>query len=323
MTGIALSHPPVPTGLGPDRVIRWFATRQAGVVSRAQMLAAGLTRSQIDGRIARGILIRMHQGVYDAGAAPLGLRGRLFAALLSGPPDGVISHRSAAVLRGLLPDRPGPVHVTSGRARRPHPGVLLHRSTTLVRTATVVDGIPCASIPRTLVDVAATEGAVAAERAWSSLSGRRALDPRRIEDELRRSGGRRGTRVVRMLLERHRQAVTGRTRSTLEDDALRMCARYGLPMPRSNHLIEVDDDTTYAADLAWVPEMVVAELDDWSTHGDVESFRNNRRRDFDLELVGWKTVRLLGHDVTDDAAETADRLERLLARRRAELDRAG
>lgn len=315
-----ITHPPTPEGLGPDHVIRWFATRQAGVVTRRQLVAAGLTAHQIDGRIARGVLVRLHRGVYAFGVAPDDFRGRVFAALLAAPAGAVASHRTAAVLRGALPDRRGPVHATVVGAHHRRRGVVLHRSASGVRTATTVDGIPCTSTPRTLIDVAATEGAEAAGRAWSSLAGRRTLVPAAIEAEVRRAGRRRGVAAVRGLLETHRQAVTGRTRSVLEADALQMCATYGLATPRCNQLIETADGGLYEGDLVWDEPRVVVEIDDWSTHGHPDAFRADRRRDLDLALSGWHVVRLLGHDVREAAPKTAARLHRLFERRRRPAD---
>lgn len=317
---VGLIHPDPPAGLSPDRIIRWFATRQSGVVGRRQLLAAGVTRHQIDERIARGVLEPVHRGVYAIGGAPRTLEGTLFAAVLAGPPDAVVSHRSAAELRGLLPASRGQAHLTVGRTFHGPHDLTIHRSTSHVRAATVVDGIPCTSVPRTMVDVAASEGPLAARRVWTTLAGRRALDPRAIEAELRRGARRPGVRSVRTMLERHREAVSGVTRSGLEDAALAMCAEHGLPMPRVNALVETEDDT-YEADLLWDAPRVVVELDDWGTHGYAEAFGVDRARDFDLDLTRWRTVRLLRRDVTVDAARTAERLRRFFTLRLAELGR--
>jgi hypothetical protein len=247
------------------------------------------------------------------GAAPLSHRGRLWAAVLSVPEGSVVSHRSAATLLGMLPPSPGAVHVTTAFPVRPRPGLVLHRSTSLRMTATTRDGLPCTAVPRTLVDLAASNGPRAAERAWSTLSSRRVLRPRTIEHELRQHRDRPGTPVVRQLLERHRAVLMGRTRSELERAALRMCARFELPPPESNALLDVDG-TVYEADLLWRSAALVAELDDWGTHGHAGAFRSDRARDFALTLNGYTTVRLVWDDLTIDGARTAARLSRLLER---------
>lgn len=308
-------HPTPPAGLGPDELIRWFAGRQHDVVSRRQLVEAGLTSHQVDGRISRGVLLRIHRAVLSAGTGSSTHEGRLVAGLLAAPPGAVVSHGSAAALRGLLPVRRGPVHVTALRPARGVDGVVVHASRALGDAPSTVAGIPCTSVPRTLVDVAGSDGEVAARRAWSTLAGRRLLRPAAVEDELRRWPRRRGSTVVRGLLEGHLRLVTGRTRSDLEVAALAMCADHGLPPPGVNVLLRLDD-ATYEADLVWHEGRLIAELDAWTTHGHAAAFRDDRRRDFDTEIAGWSTIRLLWDDVTADAERTAARIARRLARGR-------
>jgi hypothetical protein len=50
-----------------DGVISAWATRQYGVISRAQLRAVGLSDGGISARVARGGLIRVHHGVYAVG----------------------------------------------------------------------------------------------------------------------------------------------------------------------------------------------------------------------------------------------------------------
>ena len=82
-----------------------------------------------------------------------------------------------------------------------------------------------------------------------------------------------------------------------------------------NRLVRLHE-ATYEADLLWADARLIVELDGWSTHGDADSFRRDRRRDFDLDLAGWSSVRLLWDDVTLHAAATAERLRRRLAQGR-------
>lgn len=298
---------------GIDAIIRWFASRQFDVVSRRQLLAAAVTPDQIAGRVARGVLVRLHRGVYTIAAAALRFEGRLFAALLAAPADAVVSHRSAATLRGLLPERRGPVDLTTGGCHHARTGIRLHRAVGHAEAATVVSGIPCSTVPRTLVDVAGSEGAAAAERAWRTLAGRGAIQVGRVEDELRRSRHRPGVPVVRRLLDGHRAVVSGRSRSGLESLAIAMCERFGLPMPRLNHLVDTGGGI-FEIDLVWDDARVAVEIDDWSTHGSPESFRSGRQRDLELGAAGWRTARLIEQDLTIGARRTAERLRRLLDR---------
>lgn len=302
-----------PASLCPDQRIRWLAGRQHDVVSHGQLLAAGLSAAEIKGRVRRGALARVHRGVFALTAQPLTPRGRYAAAVLAGPGDAVLSHRSAAELHGMLPARNGAVHVTTAERSRGRPGIVMHRSRSLDDAMTSRDGIACTTVPRTLVDLAAQAGRAAAARGWSNLAGRRALDVRAVDAEIRRHPSRPGTAVIRALVDAHRDTVSGTTRSTLEALAVALCRDHRLPMPRVNALLTIEDET-YEIDLLWRDAKLAVEVDSWGTHGDAMSFRNDRARDFALQTAGWAVVRLLPTDLEDHAAATASKLRALLDR---------
>jgi predicted transcriptional regulator of viral defense system len=83
-----------------DQTVATLAERQHGVVSTAQLHAAGLGRGAIHLRVRRGRLLRIHRGVYAVGHRRLTFRGRLWAAVLAcgGVDVAVLSHRTAAAV---------------------------------------------------------------------------------------------------------------------------------------------------------------------------------------------------------------------------------
>jgi hypothetical protein len=66
-----------------DRWIARLATRQHGVVSVPQFLAAGLTYEGIRRRVRMGRLHRIHRGVYAVGHKNLSHQGWWMAAVLA------------------------------------------------------------------------------------------------------------------------------------------------------------------------------------------------------------------------------------------------
>src|SRR5215469_5584439 len=95
-----------------ERAIARIAGRQDNVITREQLVAAGLGRGAIAHRVGAGWMQRMHQGVYLIGAAPPTMMARARAAAMACGAGAVVSHRSAAELFGLLPEVGGRVEVT-------------------------------------------------------------------------------------------------------------------------------------------------------------------------------------------------------------------
>src|SRR6266540_4730391 len=126
------------------RVTRCFA-RQHAIISRAQALLAGLTRTDID------YLLRSEQWsspaprVYALAGAPLDHRSYFMAAALSS--GGVVSHRSAAYLHGLIDRPPRLPEITIGTSRRYRGPAIVHRSGDLIDSdCTKVLRIPCTTV---------------------------------------------------------------------------------------------------------------------------------------------------------------------------------
>ena len=98
--------------------LRGSAARQAGVVSREQLIALGFTRREIELMLKSARLIRIHRGVYAVGHAAITDRGRIVAALLAAGPGATVSHGTAAHVYTLIPSMPPFVHLTfTDRAR--------------------------------------------------------------------------------------------------------------------------------------------------------------------------------------------------------------
>src|ERR1700749_1816691 len=84
-----------------DAVIAAIAERQHGVVTRSQLLAAGVGRRGIERRIEWGLLHTLHRGVYGRGRRALRGEAWWMAAVLAAGEGAVLSHRSAAALWGI------------------------------------------------------------------------------------------------------------------------------------------------------------------------------------------------------------------------------
>ena len=212
---------------------------QHGVVSAAQLGAAGMSEAAIRRRVQAGRLRRVHRGVYAVGPMDLTQHGRWMAAVLACGQGAVLSHQSAAVLWKIRSW--GAVEVTvptrGGRLRRP--GIVVHRAP-LVGHVSSRDRIPVTTPARTLVDLAGAVTLRELERAFDEAERLRLLKLGAIQALLAADPGRRGAASLRVVIGSHRPGST-RTRTYLEEQFFAACNRRGIPRPDVN--VDVGQDT--------------------------------------------------------------------------------
>jgi predicted transcriptional regulator of viral defense system len=292
-----------------------LAERQHGVVSLAQLQFFGLSASGVRQRVAAGRLTRIHRGVYAVGHGRLTSDGRRMAAALACGPDAVVSHRSAAGLHGIRPDNRAKTDISlPSPSARPRPGIDVHRSTTLQPAdVTNVDGIPCTTVARTLLDLADVVDRRGVERAVDQAEVLRIFDLRAVEEVLSRAAGRRGAGVLRRVLaEYDGPALTDRE---LEERFFAICRAAGVPKPEVNQWV-VPDERAVKVDFLWRSERLVVETDGWGSHGTRQAFESDRGRDRRLQLAGWVVVRFTWRDVEREPGEVGSVLARMLGERR-------
>jgi hypothetical protein len=268
-----------------DQAVARVAARQHGVVSYAQLETAGLDKSAVARRVRAGRLHRVHRGVYAVGHAALSREATWMAAVLACGCGAAVSHRSAAVLWGLLWARPGPVHVSvsrvGGKAKRR--GIRLHRSTTL--SAAVVTrrhGIPVTRPARTIDDL---RGSVA-------------------ERELRRA-----IRQANVLgLPLGPQVKPDRTRSDLELDFLALCRRHGIPTPEVN--VKVGG---IEADFLWRDASLIVEADSYLYHRGEVAFQDDHSRNLHFRLQGFEVLRIGEEQIDTEPTAVAEALKQRLS----------
>jgi putative AbiEi antitoxin of type IV toxin-antitoxin system/uncharacterized protein DUF559 len=304
-------------------VIARLAARQHGIVALAQLREIGLSASGVRSRVAAGRLHRVHRGVFAVGSAALTTRGRWLAAVLACGRAAVLSHRSAAALWGLRPTSRAVIDVTRpGRSERPRGGIHLHRARRLrPEDVTEVNGVPCTSVGRTLLDLSEVVGRRAVERALDQAEVLRILDARAVDDLLARSPGRRGTPVLAAVFADHEGART-LTRSELEERFLSICRGAGIAQPEVNGWVEAPGGAL-EVDFVWRAEGLIVETDGHRTHGSRSAFERDRRRDQRLALAGWRVVRFTWRQTENDPEGVADVVRFLLARSSERRSRVG
>lgn len=262
-----------------DVLVARLATRQAGVVGAAQLLALGLRPGAIKRRAQRGRLHRVHRGVYSVGHEALSDRGGMIAALLAAGPGAALSHRTAAHLWGLLPSMPPFVDVTlTDRTPRQRPGLCIHRAAAL--DTGMRDGMRVTTPLQTIAQLSGRD----ADRARSEALVRR-LVPRAADD--------------------HAQP----TRSALERALLPALAAAQLPAPRCNQRV-----VGHEADFVWPRQRVVVETDGWHAHGHRRAFEHDRALDARRQAAGYATLRFTYRQVVEETVLVVVRIAQVLAR---------
>jgi very-short-patch-repair endonuclease/predicted transcriptional regulator of viral defense system len=297
-----------------DTVIAELAARQHGVVSLTQLKALGMTASGVRKRAANGRLHRIHRGVYAVGHARLTKQGRWLADVMAYGPRALLSHRSGAGLWNVRADNRARTDVSvPGPSARSRPGIEVHRSVTLTPAdATIVDGIPCTTLARTLLDLAEVVSPRSLERAIEQAEVLRLFDLRAVEEVLARANGRRGAAKLRAVLAGLEEPAL--TDTEVEERFLALCRAASLPSPEVNQWLNIDDEPAIKADFLWRAERVVIETDGWESHGTRQAFERDRRRDERLKLAGYQPLRFTRRRIVSDPSGVMKTVAQLLAR---------
>lgn len=197
---------------------------QAGVLSRAQAVAAGLSTDTVDRRLAARRWLPVHPRVYRDADRPDTAEARVRAVVLWAGEGAVLSGAAAAWWWGLLPRVPEVVTVTVPRRRAPRPraGIVVRRRSldpadVAVRRGLAVTGRAW-SVLEAAVELPGT-GAALLDRVLSAPPGPGVPDLAELTAAHRRTLGAHGSRAAGELLagaaRRVRAAAGHRVRAAL------------------------------------------------------------------------------------------------------------
>jgi predicted transcriptional regulator of viral defense system len=295
-----------------DAAIAAHTADRHGIVTLAELESLGLSARAVRHRVASGRLHRLHRGVYSQGRPTS--TGRWMAAVLASGPGALLSHRSAAALWGIRPEAGSRTDVTvagsTGRAQR----TIVAHSGARIAPADIAcrDGVPCTSLARTLLDLAAVVDRTALARAVDRAEELQVFNLDAIEEVLDRCRRRPGTVALRAVLDDYAGPTV--LRSVAEERFLDLIIAAGLPRPRVNEWIPLDAGDGYRPDFLWREQRLIVEVDGRTHHARRCAFRHDRRRDRRLALAGYETCRYDAAEVLDAPDRVAHELRALLAR---------
>lgn len=275
-----------------------------------QLLRLGLSRRAVEYEIECGRLHPIHRGVYAVGHRVLTPDGWRMAAVLAGGEGAVASHSTAAELLGLRGTSGTALEVTIPRRRHARRGIRWHYACLPDDEITVLGGVPATTLPRTILDVAATRPRRVAERMFHEAEVLRLTDPLSLPDLLERYPGRAGTPAVRAILA-ERSFGAGVPMGVLEEGFDAFVERSGLPRPERNVYLTIKD-RLYEIDRLWRRERLAVELDGRAAHDTARAYETDRVRDRRLSVAKWRPLRITWRQLQREELELRRDLESLL-----------
>lgn len=286
---------------------KWPAQRDirtSPLVTRAELLATGVSRSAISRRVQRGALVIRHPGVYSYAPGNLSPEARWLAATLAC--SGVLGELSAAALYEVSRWPDETPHVLVARRHQPVEGIVIHHCLGLDRRdVTIARGIPVTTTARMFLDLGTA--LTPHQLAWviNEAAFRRRFNLQATLQAAARAAGHPGRGVLARALELYAAGSAG-TKSRYEDAFLELVAVEPLVNTELHG---------YEVDFHWPDRKLVVEVD--GNHTRPKDARNDAARDRTLRAAGYTVVRFTGAQVEQRPGEVLSRLAPLLPATRA------
>jgi hypothetical protein len=284
-------------------VIAQIARGNHGVVTRRELLGAGVSAKRIRRRVETGALIAVHRGVYRVGHNAPSLEAHYIAAVKACGGRAVLCGRAAAHLWGVLKGPPPQPEVLAPN-KRLVAGVMTHR-VLRIDTRDVVEwhGIPLTTVPRTLVDLASSLPEQALARACHEAGVLHRTSPAQVDAVLTRFPNAPGrAKLVRVL---HGDVRV--TLSRLESRFLELLGEQDLPLPETNRL-----EGGRRVDCSWPAHRLTVELDGYRYHQSRHAWERDRQREREARARGDEFRRFTHTDVVEDPRYMLSELRLLL-----------
>ncbi len=284
-----------------------IAARQHGVVTRAQLVRAGLSVHAVDRRLRDGALVALHWGGYAMPGIPDSFARQVMAALLAAGGMAAASHRAAATLLGIgeLPRR---VEISVPRCQRPRlAGVTVYRVSHLPAAHRVTrGGLVVTSLARTICDLASVLDAGDLELVLDEALARRRIRLGAVRSMLASlPGNSQGAGVLRALIAA-RSDGRARVESPLEQRVQRFLDRAGLQGWDTQQWV-----AGCRVDVAFKAAKLALQVDSYRHHSSRSDWARDHRRHTALVTAGWRVLPVTLEDL--------DREDELAARIRAAL----
>jgi hypothetical protein len=297
-----------------ERSIGALAATQHGLITFTQARELGLGRGQVRSRVTTGRWHRVGVGVYRLAGVPESWQQRALAACLGGAGGAVASHLTAAALARLcLP--PTVPHITVAAGRSSSSALAVVHRARRVPVETVLQGVPCTEVGRTLIDCASILGPVRLQSVVDEAFHRRLVSVRGVEwmlDATRRAPGRPGEVRLRDALDPWRTRIAAG--SPAEHRLRLQLVQWGYPEPELQvPVIAADGSVLGRVDCGWPAVRIGIEYDSERFHGE-SAWGSDVARQRAIEAEGWRLLRADKADLRPGERRLRGDLERVWAR---------
>jgi len=277
-----------------------FAATQHGMIAVHHVHLLGIDDEERKRLLAAGALRREWHGAYRVVGAPTSWKGELLGACWAGGTRALASHRSAAAVRSWPGAEQGIQEVLCPRWRRGrHKTLIVHESKLIDDVdMTIVDGIPCTSVERTLIDLGAVCSRNVVERALEAALRDEVTTVDEVQASLARLArrGRNGAGILRSILDEY-DADRKLTDTDREKMMLQAFRRHGIPDPVPQYVVRHNGRFIARVDAALPQWKLAFEYESYLWHtGKSALVRDNRRRN-QLLAVGWPTIGVTAADL--------------------------
>ncbi len=283
-----------------EQVIARIASRNHGVVTRVQLLTAGVSSKQIEVRLRIGSLIAVFPGVYRVGHAAPSTLAHYMAAMRACGNEAALYGPAAAHLLALTKGTAPMPHVISPTERRIK-GIRTKRVRAIEHVITV-KRIRTTNVARTLIDLAPILTVQALARACHEAGVRYRTTPAQVYAILPPNA--QGARNLHRVLSGDERV----TLSALERAFLELLRAHGLPLPVTNKVA-----SGRRVDCRWPEHRLTVELCGYIFHNSRYAWGGDHRRAREAYKRGDDFRSYTYEDVFEDPTDMLHELRELLA----------
>jgi len=296
--------------MGEHRIIE----RQRGLITRAQALAAGMSRATVSRRLAEHEWYAVYPGVYRHAGAEVCDRLMLAAAILWLGSTAVVSGSWAAWWHEWCAEPIGPVSVTVPRSQphRRHRYLDLRRRNLDPADVMVLRGVRVTSRALTALENAALPGG--SDVFDRALQRHTPLDE--LQGSLERLAGAHGAAAARATLAERSDGTV----SAPERELGRAIRKAGITGVRAGVPVQVRG-CRYLLDFACEELKLAIEVDGVAPHTMPAVFHRDRERQNALVMHGWTVLRFTPWQIRNELPRVLAEIAAALSRLRSESAR--